>query len=112
IANTSHQTIGAPGKVYDIAWLQIFQADQLRSLNYGNPASPRQGRRVLAQYLHDPAVDNPVFSGSPASSTQLGADGSSAALVPAQRALSWQLTVPIGVGVVLGWWWSALSSVV
>ena len=105
IANTDHQTVGATGKVYDIAWFQIFQADQLRSLNYGNPATPRQGRRVIAQYLHDPAVDNPLFPGSPLSSIQLGPDGSSAALVPAQRALSWQLTDTNGVGVVRERYW-------
>src|SRR5260370_34656816 len=56
IAGTGHQTIGAPNKIYDIAWLQLFQADQLRSLNYGNTNSPLAGRRVIAQYLHYPAV--------------------------------------------------------
>src|SRR4029077_2736 len=48
IAGTSHQTVGTSGKLYDIGWLQLFQADQLRSLNYGNPSTPRSGRRVLA----------------------------------------------------------------
>ena len=59
IPSSGHQTLGAGGKIYDIAFMQLFQADQLRSLNYGNPATPRAGRRVIAQYLHDPAVDNP-----------------------------------------------------
>ncbi len=76
IAGTSHQTTGAGGKIYDIGYLQLFQADQLRSLNYGDLSSPRQGRRVLAQYLHDPAVDNPSNSVSPIASVQLGPDGS------------------------------------
>jgi hypothetical protein len=105
IAGTSHQTLGASGKIYDIAWLQLFQADQLRSLNYGNPATPRAGRRVLAQHLHDPAVDNAAFAGSPLASVQLGPDGSSAALVPASRAMSWQLTDTNGVGVVRERYW-------
>jgi hypothetical protein len=105
IAGTSHQTIGAPGKIYDIGFLQLFQADQLRSLNYGNPAMPRQGRRVLAQYLHDPAVDNPAPAGAPLSSIHLQPDGSSAALVPARRAMTWQLTDKNGVGVVRERYW-------
>ena len=105
IAGTNHQTLGASGKIYDIAWLQIFQGDQLRGLNYGNPASPRAGRRVIAQHLHDPAVDNPVASGAPFASVQLGPDGSMAALVPARRALSWQLTDTNGTGVVRERYW-------
>jgi hypothetical protein len=105
IAGTTHQTLGAPGKIYDIAWLQLFQADQLRSLNYGNPARPRAGRRVLAQYLHDPAVDNPSPAGAPLSSIRLQLDGSSAALVPARRAMSWQLTDTNGTGVVRERYW-------
>jgi hydrazine synthase alpha subunit-like protein len=105
IANTSHQTLGAGGKIYDIAWLQLFQADQLRSLNFGNPATPRAGRRVLAQYLHDPAVDNPALAAAPLASVHLESDGSSAALVPASRALTWQLTDTNGVGIVRERYW-------
>lgn len=105
IAGTNHQTIGASGKLYDVAWLQLFQADQLRSLNYGNPATPRAGRRVLAQHLHDPAADNPAPAGAPLASTQLAPDGSMAALVPARRALSWQLTDTNNIGVVRERYW-------
>ena len=105
IAGTSHQTLGAGGKIYDIAWLQLFQADQLRSLNFGNPATPRAGRRVLAQYLHEPAVDNPAVAAAPLSSVHLESDGSSAALVPASRAMTWQLTDTNGVGVVRERYW-------
>ena len=105
IAGTSHQTLGAGGKIYDIAWLQLFQADQLRSLNLGNPATPRAGRRVLAQYLHDPAVDNQASAGALVASVRLGPDGSSAALVPASRAMTWQLTDTNGVGVVRERYW-------
>jgi len=105
ITGSGHQTIGASGKIYDVAWLQIFQADQLRSLNFGNPSNPRAGRRVLAQYLHDPAVGNPVRGHGPSGAVQLGADGSSAALVPARRALSWQLTDTNGTGVVRERYW-------
>jgi hypothetical protein len=105
IAGTSHQTLGAAGKIYDIASLQIFQGDLLRSLNYGNPAAPRAGRRVIAQQLHDAAADNPATHGDPLASTQLGPDGSMAALVPARRALSWQLTDTNSMGVIRERYW-------
>ncbi len=105
VAGTGHQTLGAAGKIYDVAWLQIFQGDQLRSLNYGNPASPRAGRRVLAQHLHDPAVDNLAPTNAPLASVRIGTDGSMAALVPARRALSWQLTDTNNTGVVRERYW-------
>jgi hydrazine synthase alpha subunit-like protein len=103
VDGTAHQTIGAPGKIYDIAALQLFQADQLRSLNFGNPANARDGRRVIAQNLHDPAVDNPAST--LIGSVKIAPDGSQAAIVPASRALSWQLTDTNGVGVVRERYW-------
>jgi hypothetical protein len=102
---TNHQTLGAGGKIYDVAWMQFFQGDQIRSLNYGNPADPRDGRRVLAQQMHDPAVDNPKPAAADAGSVKLGNDGSMAALVPARRALSWQLTDTNNVGIVRERYW-------
>ncbi|BCS33745.1 hypothetical protein TBR22_A29720 [Luteitalea sp. TBR-22] len=92
------QTIGAAGKVYDVAFLQLVQADQLRGI--GGTASPRPGRRVLGQFLHDPRVRNPITPGAPPGSVAIAADGSVAAFVPARRALSWQLTDAAGVPVV------------
>lgn len=105
VDGTSHQTIGASGKIYDIAWLQLFQADQLRSLNYGNVGDPGRGRRVIAQHLHDPAADNPTMAQTLLGSVKIAADGSQAAIVPARRALSWQLTDTNGVGVVRERYW-------
>ncbi|HEY3860651.1 MAG TPA: hypothetical protein VGO59_02080 [Verrucomicrobiae bacterium] len=110
IDGTTHQTAGASGKIYDVAWLQLFQADQLRGLNYGDPESPHQGRRVIAQYLHEPAVNNPTNAGSPIASIQLGADGSSAAFVPARRAVTWQLADTNGTGVVRERYWLTFAS--
>jgi len=110
ISGTMHQTTGAGGKIYDVGYLQIFQADQLRGLNLGYPANPRPGRRVLAQYLHDPAVENPTNTFAPVASVQLGADGSSAALVPARRALTWQLTDTNGTGVVRERYWLTFAA--
>ncbi len=99
------QTIGASGKIYDIKFLQLFQADQLRGLN--GPASPDPGRRVIAQLLHDAnaLMLNPSPSAGPPSSVALGLDGSMAAFVPARRAMTWQLTDPSGVGVVRERFW-------
>ena len=89
---------GDGGKVYDISHLQLFQADQIRG--YGGIASPREGRRPLAQVMHDPKVKNPANPGAPAGSVKLGLDGSSAAFVPARRAMTWQLTDATGKAVV------------
>jgi hypothetical protein len=110
VAGTTHKTTGASGKIYDVGYLQLFQADQLRSLNYGDTNSPRQGRRVIAQNLHDPAVDNPIPPSGPVGSVELGPDGSYAALVPARRALSWQLTDTNGTGVVRERYWLTFAA--
>ena len=105
IAGTAHQTTGTTGKIYDIAWLQLFQADQIRGLNYGDTNNTGRGRRVLPQYLHDPAADNPTRPGIPIASVPLASDGSQAAIVPARRALSWQLMDTNGTGVVRERYW-------
>nr|MBA3532817.1 hypothetical protein [Ardenticatenales bacterium] len=104
IAGGGAQTVGATGKIYDVAFMQFFQADQLRGVTFGND-EPRPGRRVLAQAMHDPAVNNPPNAAGPTGSVVLGADGSMAAFVPARRALSWQLTDSSGTGVVRERFW-------
>ncbi|HUL51241.1 MAG TPA: hypothetical protein VLU94_01520, partial [Candidatus Nitrosotalea sp.] len=101
IAGTATQTLGAAGKLYDIANIQFFQADQLRGLYNGT----RAGRRVIAQLMHDPAVDNPPNATGPVASIKLGEDGSMAALVPARRAMTWQLTDASGNSVVKERYW-------
>jgi hypothetical protein len=105
VGGSSHQTVGASGKIYDVAWLQLFQADQLRGLNHGTVGDPGNGRRVIAQYLHDPAVDNPTGSDTLVGSVKIAADGSQAAIVPARRALTWQLADTNGTGVVRERYW-------
>lgn len=82
------QSVAKAGKLYDVSHLQIIQGDQIRGI--GGMASPRAGRRVLAQVLHEPHAANP-FQGVKGA-VALAPDGSVAALVPARRALSWQLT--------------------
>ncbi|HKY90821.1 MAG TPA: hypothetical protein VJM11_07265 [Nevskiaceae bacterium] len=83
---------------YEVTHIQFFQADQIRG--YASPDPPQQGgtvgagRRVLAQAMHDPAaLDAMGGFASPAiaGATKLGMDGSMAAFVPAQRAMTWQL---------------------
>ena len=107
VAGTSTQTLGASGKIYDISHLQLFQADQIRGL--GGTLSPSAGRRVIAQYLHDPAVTNPTVNGAPAASVSIASDGSVAAFVPARRALSWQLLDPTGTPVVRERYWVTMQ---
>jgi hypothetical protein len=80
------------GRTYDIAHFQLFQGDQVRAY------PGRAGRRVLAQPLHDAA--NPPNPGGPPGSVRIALDGSTAVLVPAGRALSWQTTDPQGAAVV------------
>jgi hypothetical protein len=98
------QTIGASGQIYDVSHLQLFQGDLIRGL--GGPATPDPGRRVLAQKMHDPrAVNPPLPAGSPAASVKLAGDGSLAALVPAERALTWHLTNAAATPVVRERYW-------
>jgi hypothetical protein len=92
-------TVSVPGKVYDVQHLQIFQGDQIRG--YGGTSAPRPGRRVLAQAMHGAAAaKNPANPGGPAGSVKVAPDGSTAAFVPASRALTWQLTDPAGKAVI------------
>ena len=107
IAGSATQTSGAPGKIYDISYMQFLQGDQIRGLTGCCGATePVPGRRVLAQFMHDAqAINaNPPSSGPPGS-VALAGDGSMAAFVPANRAMSWQLTDPDGQAVVRERYW-------
>ena len=100
------QAVGAAGKIYDVKYLQYFQADQLRGLTGGNNTTPNPGRRVLARVIHEAnAINNNPTSTGPAGSVTVAADGSQAAFVPARRAMTWQLTDANGVGVVRERYW-------
>lgn len=107
VPNTTVKSIGKPGKVYDVSHLQFFQGDQIRGIGLQSAGgTPRQGRRVLPQVMHDPAVINPpLASSAPKGSVAIAADGSTAAFVPARRAMTWQLTDPAGAGVVRERYW-------
>jgi hypothetical protein len=95
VAGSATQKVKGSAKTFDVAHLQLYQADQLRGL--GGTASPRAGRRVLARPLHD--------ANAGLSSVQVASDGSVAAFVPARRAMSWQLTDGAGTPVVRERYW-------
>lgn len=104
------QSVGAAGTLYDIAYLQFLQGDQIRGL--GGGANPDPGRRVLAQPLHDPAALQwmpPAPPGAPAGAVPIASDGSIAAIVPAQRALAWQSTAANGTPVVRERYWISVK---
>ncbi len=101
------QTVTGTGQVYDIVFMQFFQADQLRGYTGGyNNLTAQPGRRVIAQPMHDTAalLLNGTSSG-PTGSVVIAPDGSLAAVVPANRALTWQLTDATGEGVVRERYW-------
>ena len=107
VFGSSTVTTGTTGSVYDVAGLQLFQADQLRGFTGGyGSTTPRAGRRVLAEPMHDPAaiLANRPNAG-PNFSVQVAADGSVAAFVPANRAMTWQLVSPSGQPVVRERYW-------
>jgi Domain of unknown function (DUF4214)/Hydrazine synthase alpha subunit middle domain len=82
------------GKVYDITHFQILQGDLIRG--YDN----REGRRVIAQPLHEASARNVANAGGPVGSVKIASDGSTAAFVPARRALAWQSTDAAGEPVI------------
>lgn len=96
------------GTVYDVEYMQIFQADLLRSQGgAGGHTTPNPGRRVLPQILHHEKslIFNNEKNSKVKGSVKIASDGSMAAIVPAHRALSWQLTDGNGVPVVRERYW-------
>jgi hypothetical protein len=97
------QKTGAAGKIYDLAFMQFFQADLIRGKGlHSSSDEPQEGRRVLAQPMHDSTAQmlNSAHAGTPAGSVTIASDGSMAAFVPARRAMSWQMTDSAGTPVV------------
>ncbi len=95
---------GDGGRVYDIAHYQIVQGNLLRA--YQNF---RGGRRIVAQPMTVPANANVPNASGPAGSVKIAADGSTAAFVPANRALSWQTTDASGTPIVRERVWVTLQ---
>lgn len=100
------------GTVYDVSFLQLFQGDQVRGRGLFSAAgTPNDGRRVLARELHDAlATNGPAVAGAPAGGMQIAPDGSVAVLVPARRALTWQLTSPTATPVVRERFWLSFQA--
>jgi hypothetical protein len=105
VAGTSTQAIASPGKVYDVAHMQFVQGDLIRSLIVGGGPYVTPGRRVLATAMHDAMTWNRPNPSGPEGSVRIANDGSMAALVPARRAMSWQMTAPDGKPVVRERYW-------
>lgn len=87
------KTTGSSGLVYDIAHYQIFQGNLVRS--YDNF---HEGRRTIAQPIS--VGSNPSNPAGPPGSVRIASDGSTAAFVPANRALTWQTTDNNGAAIV------------
>jgi hypothetical protein len=94
------------GQAYDITHLQFLQADFLRGYSKG-PSGLMPGRRVLAVPMH--ATTNVNYASSktnaPLGGTELMPDGSQATLIPANRAVTWQLTGTTNESVVKERYW-------
>lgn len=103
VADGQAESIKKAGKMYNVSFLQLFQGDQIRG--YGGTASPEKGRRVIANLLHDGMSANRIVEGAPRSAIKIASDGSVAAIVPAKRALTWQLTDSTGEPVVRERYW-------
>lgn len=82
-----------PAKVYDISHFQILQAEQIRAY------PDRPGRRHLAQAIQELHPLNKT-NREIQSAVHIAPDGSTAAFVPAERALTWQTTDQAGNPVV------------
>ena len=88
------KTTSNAGKVYDLAHYQIYQANQVRTYQ------GRGGRRSIAQPIAQGKNPTNTAPNAPLGSVKIALDGSSAAFVPANRALTWQTTDPTGEPVV------------
>lgn len=80
----------------EVEFIQFYQADQVRGYT-----QHRNGRRPVPRPMHSA----PDGGEGPEGSYRLGLDGSFAALVPARRAVSWQLTSGDGTPVVRERYW-------
>ena len=87
------KTTSGNGRVYDISNFQIFQGNQVRAYDDFS-----RGRRVIAEPTA--VANNPANASGPAGSVKIAADGSTAAFVPANRALTWQTTDAAGNAIV------------
>jgi Hydrazine synthase alpha subunit middle domain len=111
VFGSTHQTINPnkPTGIYEVKHLQFLQNDLVRGI--GGEATPKAGRRGIAKFLHDPTAMtyNPPTTGSQGSAN-IHPDGSVAMIVPAKRALTWQLTNADNKGIVRERLWISTKS--
>ena len=94
------------GATYDVAWMQFFQADQVRA--YGAPPGGIDGRRTMARTLNDSSAvrfNPPLPTGAAPGSAGITPDGSVALFVPARRAMTWQSLSALNTPVVRERYW-------
>jgi Hydrazine synthase alpha subunit middle domain len=90
------QTVANGGKVWDISGMQFLQGNAIRG--YTSRALP--GRRILPEILFSRLGFNNLKSMWSRGNFKIAPDGSVAAIVPARRAMTWQLMSPQGQPVV------------
>lgn len=90
---------------YRIDGLHFLQADQVRGYTVIN-----QGRRPIARSLNSVTVPNAMKLANKEGTYKIEQDGSVAALVPAGRALSWELVDHVGEPVVRERIWATFQA--
>ncbi|MBI3258453.1 MAG: hypothetical protein HYZ54_03075 [Ignavibacteriae bacterium] len=106
VAGTNHHSPNPIGKLYDISYLQLLQADQIRGRGMRTPtSSPMSGRRVLAQNMKGVKVPKPFSPASTPGAALIANDGSAASYVPASRGITWHLTDVAGKSIVKERYW-------
>ena len=101
---SSVKTDGGP--TYSVKALQLFQGEYLR----GYQGTGTTARRIKATTVRPVAGITQTPDGLPDGSAAIAADGSVAALVPASRATSWQLTEHNGSPVVRERYWLSFQA--
>jgi Hydrazine synthase alpha subunit middle domain len=99
------KTVGNNGRLYDIAHYQILQGEATLSYAYDRSFYP--GRRIVPRPSSN---DKNLANGSgPVRSVKIAPDGSTAAFVPARRALTWQTTDEAGEPIVRERLWTTMQ---
>lgn len=104
VFGSAKQTSDGSTPVIEVSHVQFMQGDLVRGYtNYGSLSN--NGRRPIAQVMRDglTAADNPLGS------IKIASDGSVAALVPARRALTWQMNKADGSPVLRERYWLTLA---
>ncbi len=83
-------TAGSPGVPYDIAWVRFYQADLRRGYALTG-STPLAGRRIVSTPMHDTMSENVQTAGAPTGAVRIGDDGSVAAILPAGKAMTWEM---------------------